>query len=216
MLPGGYTESWGALVARVYDAEAMKTSVRRGFAQAMDGVELLPLEKFFEAPSGTTIINLEISAREAMMDSTIEEEAKAQARAYERAGDDAFILVDDFVKAGDLLEANVVGALNSNMQFYQGLVDGGAFDLSEDQILADVWAQEEEVRSETRDWLYGFLIMAYTPLAPGQLEAYTDLSKTPQGAAMNAALFEGFDSMYADISYALGLAAARAMQVEDI
>jgi len=33
---------------------------------------------------------------------------------------------------------------------------------------------------------------------------------------MNAALLEGFDSMYSYISYALGLAAARAMKVEDI
>ena len=216
MLPGGFSDSWGATVARIYDTDAMQTAVRRGFADALEGVDISPLEAFFETPEGTTIINLEISAREAMMDTAIEDEAKQQSRAYERAGDDAFILVDEFVKAGDLLEANVVGALNSNMQFYRGLVDGGAFQLSEDQILADVWEQEEETRSETRDWLYGFLIMAYTPLAPGQLEAYTELSKTPEGAAMNAALFEGFDSMYSDISYALGLAAARAMQIEDI
>ncbi len=216
MLPGGYTDSWGAMVARIYDAEAMKTSVRRGFANALEGVDITPLEVFFDTPEGATIVNLELSAREAMMDSAIEEEAKEQARAFERAGDDAFILVDEFVKAGDLLEANLVGALNSNMQFYRGLVDGGAFELTEDQILAEVWQQEDETRAETRDWLYGFLIMAYLPLEPGQLEAYTALSKTHEGAAMNSALFEGFDNMYSDISYALGLAAARAMKVEDI
>ena len=216
MLPGGYNDSWGAMVARIYDTEAMQTSVRRGFARALDGVDLTPLEQFFETPAAATIVNLELSAREAMMDSTIEEEAKETARAYERAADDAFILVDEFVKAGDLLESNVVGALNSNMQFYRGLVDGGAFEVTEDQILADVWAQEEETRAETRDWLYGFLIMAYTPLEPGQIEAYTALSKTAEGAALNAALFEGFDSMFADISYALGLATARAMKVEEI
>ena len=216
MLPGGYNDNWGTVVARIYDKEAMETSVRRGFANALDGVDLTPLEQFFETPEGATIVNLELSAREAMMDSEIEEAAKEKARAYELAGDDAFVLVDEFVKAGDLLEANVVGALNSNMQFYQGLVDGGAFKLSEDQILADVWSQEDETRAETRDWLYGFLIMAYMPLEPGQLEAYTELSKTQAGAAMNAALFEGFDGMYADISYTLGLAAARAMQIEEI
>ena len=216
MLPGGYTESWGALVGRIYDKQAMETTVRRGFAAALEGVDITPLEQFFETPEGATIVNLELSAREAMMDSTIEEEAKEQARAYERAGDDAFVLVDEFVKAGDLLEANVVGALNSNLQFFRGLVDGGAFELSEDQMLADVWGQEAETRKDTREWLYGFLIMAYMPLEPGQLEAYTALSKTQAGSAMNAALFEGFDSMYANISYALGLAAARAMKVEEI
>ena len=216
MLPGGYSENWGAVVSRIYSTEAMQTSVRRGFANALQDVDIAPLQAFFDAPMGKTIVTLELSAREAMMDDAIEEHAKEQARAYERAGDDAFVLVDDFVKAGDLLEANVVGAMNSNMQFYRGLVDGGAFELSEEQILADVWEQEQETRADTRDWLYGFLIMAYSPLAPGELELYTELSKTAEGAAMNAALFEGFDSMYSYISYALGLAAARAMKVEDI
>ena len=216
MLPGGYSETWGAMVARIYDKEAMETSVRRGFAAALEGVDITPIETFFDSTMGSTIVNLELSAREAMMDDTIEEEARETARAYERAGDDTFVLIDEFVKAGDLLEANVVGALNSNIQFYRGLVDGGAFELSEDQILADVWSQEEQTREETRDWLYGFLTMAYAPLEPGQLEAYTALSKTEAGSAMNAALFEGFDGMYADISYALGLAAARAMKVEEI
>jgi hypothetical protein len=177
---------------------------------------LAPLEAFFDTPMGATIVNLELSAREAMMDETIEEAAKEQARAYELARDDAFLLVEDFIAAGDLLETNVVGALNSNIQFYHGLVDGGAFKLTEDEILADVWSQEDDIRSETRDWLYGFLIMAYAPLEPGQLEAYTALSKTPEGTAMTIALFEGFDAMYSDISYALGLAVARAMQAEEI
>ena len=204
------------MVARIYDTDAMQTVVKRGFANALDGVDIAPLETFFASDMGKRIVTLELSAREAMMDNAIEETAKEQARAFERARDDAFVLVDDFVKAGDLLEANVVGAMNSNMQFYRGLVDGGAFELSEEQILADVWEQEQETRADTRDWLYGFLIMAYTPLAPGELETYTELSKTKAGAAMNAALFEGFDNMYSDISYALGLAAARAMKVEDI
>ena len=216
MLPGGYSQRWGDVVARVYNTDAMEISVRRGFAKGLEGVDITALEAFFYSPRGARIVALEISAREAMMDEAIEDEAKAKARAFERAGDDAFVLVDEFVKAGDLLEANVVGALNSNIQFYRGLVDGGAFELSEAEILADVWDQEDETREETREWLYGFLIMAYTPLEPGALEAYTELSQTKAGKALTAALFEGFDSMYGDISYALGLAAAREMQAEEI
>lgn len=216
MLPGGYTEAFGASVARIYDLDAMRASVQAGFAQTLEGVDLAPLEVFFASQAGQRIVALELSAREAMMDEAIEEAAEDSARRFERAGDDIFHAVDAFVQAGDLLEANVVGALNTNMQFYRGLVDGGAFELSEEQILSDVWAQEEDTRADTRDWLYGFLIMAYQPLPPGELEAYTDLSRTPEGRALTAALFEGFDSMYAGISYGLGLAVAQAMKSEDI
>lgn len=216
MLPGGYSESWGDAVSRIYDIDAMETSVRRGFEAGLEGVNLAPLEAFFYTPLGAMIVDLELSARSAMMEQEIEDAAKERARSDERAGDDAFVLTDEFVKAGDLLEANVVGALNSNIQFYRGLVDGGAFALSEDEILADVWSQEEELRAETRDWLYGFLIMAYSPLEPGALETYTELVLTPEGGAMTRALFKGFDDMYGDISYALGLAAAQAMKAQDI
>lgn len=216
MLPGGYTDGWGAMAARIYDTDAMEIAVRRGFAIGLQNIDLAPLEAFFYSPRGERIVSLELSAREAMMDSAIEDAAREQARGYERAKDDAFVLVDDFVDAGDLLEANVVGALNSNIQFYRGLVDGGASELSEEDILSDVWSQEDETRSETRDWLYGFLIMAYSPLEAGELEAYTEFSKSVEGKALTAALFRGFDSMYSDISYALGLAAARAMQTEEI
>lgn len=216
MLPGGYSEGWGALVSKIYDTDSMEIVVQRGFAQGLEGTDLAPLEAFFYTPRGETIVSLELSAREAMMDEVIEADVKELARAYERARDDAFILVDDFVNSGDLLETNVAGALNSNVQFYRGLVDGGAFELTETEILSEVWDQEEETRTETRDWLYGFLIMAYTPLEPGDLEAYTALTLTPEGRAMTVALFQGFDTMYSDISYALGLAAAQMMQAEEI
>lgn len=216
MLPGGYSDSWGAMVARIYDTDAMEIAVRRGFAKGLEGVDLAPLEAYFYSPQGETIVSLELSARAAMMDPAIEEDAKERARAFERAGDDAFVLIDEVVAAGDLLEANVVGALNSNIQFYSGLVDGGAFELSEAEILADVWEQEEVTRADTRDWLYGFLIMAYSPLEPGAIEAYTAMSNTSEGKALTAALFQGYDSMYGDISYALGLATARAMRAEEI
>lgn len=216
MLPGGYSDSFGANVARIYDTDAMEQSVRAGFAAALDGTDINALEVFFASPLGTRIVALEISAREAMMDSAIEDAAKERARQYEAEDDAAFLKVQDFIKEGDLLEANVVGALNSNIQFYRGLVDGEAFALSEAEIVADVWEQVDATRAETREWLYAFLIMAYAPLDAEGFDAYAQLLNTPEGRVMTRALFQGFDSMYGDISYALGLACARAMQAEEI
>ena len=60
------------------------------------------------------------------------------------------------------------------------------------------------------------MLMAYTPLKQDQLEDYVALSATEEGRLMNRALFEGFNTMYDSISYALGLAAAREMQGEDL
>jgi hypothetical protein len=59
-------------------------------------------------------------------------------------------------------------------------------------------------------------MLAYGPLSSEVLGDYIDLSQTEAGKAMNRALFEGFDIMYEDISYALGLAVARQMQGQDL
>ncbi|NVK60443.1 MAG: hypothetical protein HWE37_10270, partial [Rhodobacteraceae bacterium] len=101
-------------------------------------------------------------------------------------------------------------------RFYLGLVDGGALEMSERDIADEVWSQEPETRADTREWLYGYLLMSYGPIADKDLEDYVALSSTEEGKAMNRALFDGFNAMYDEISYALGLAAAQQMMAQDL
>jgi hypothetical protein len=79
-------------------------------------------------------------------------------------------------------------------------------------MLSDVWAQEPRTRSETEEWVKSFLLMAYGPLSGDDLDTYIGVTDTPEGQQLNRALFDGFNGMYEDISYALGLAVARQMQ----
>jgi len=115
-----------------------------------------------------------------------------------------------------LIERNVMGALNSNLVFYNGLVDGGALEMSQADIVADVWSQEESVRDEARDWLNAFLLMAYEPLDKAELQAYIAFYQTPEGKVLNRAMFDAFDAMYEEVSYILGRALARHMQSEKL
>ena len=64
------------------------------------------------------------------------------------------------------------------------MVEGGALEMSEGEILADVWAQEEDTRADTEEWLYGFLLLAYQPLSDDQLDDYVALSASPEGRAL--------------------------------
>lgn len=115
-----------------------------------------------------------------------------------------------------MVERNVTTALNSNFQFMRGLADGDALDVSEDQMLADVTAEAEAIREDTEGWLYGYLLMAYSPLTDAQLQSYIDFSSTPAGQAVNRGLFSGFGAAYEDISYALGRAVALNMTARDL
>ncbi|MCA1777118.1 MAG: hypothetical protein LC676_16345 [Loktanella sp.] len=99
-----------------------------------------------------------------------------------------------------------------------GPVDGGGFPqgLGEEDVLADVWNQEPEIRSNTREWMSSFLLMAYAPLSDEELDDYIAFSQTDAGQDLNRLLFGGFDPLFVDISRELGLASSRYMQGADL
>ena len=100
--------------------------------------------------------------------------------------------------------------------FYLGLVDGGAFEASVDEVIEQTWAQESEIRRDTTNWMMGYLLLSYQPLDDSEIATLVAFTQTQAGRALNAAIFEGFGSMYADISYALGRAIALNMVALDL
>lgn len=215
MLAGG-DAMWEANVSRVYNKGKMIRTVRQALDAGLSDGDVATSLDFFQAATGRKVVGLETSARRAMLDVAVEENARASFTDLEGSDDARLAMVAEFVQANDLIEANVAGGLSSNYLFFRGLIDGGGMDADEKDILADVWAQEEEIRDDTREWVFGFSLLAYQPLSDDELRLYVDMSGSPAGQALNAALFDGFDAMYADIAYALGLAAAQAMQGQDL
>ncbi|SDE08837.1 DUF2059 domain-containing protein [Limimaricola pyoseonensis] len=218
MFDGRAPAGWSEAVSAIYDAEAMQQSLRDGMAEALDGAEIAPMIDFFADGPGRRLVALELSAREALLDEDVEAAAREAAALAMAEETPRFELVDRFVEANDLIEANLVGALNANYAFSLGLLEGGGFDgaLSEDEILLQVWSQEEEIRRSTTEWVYSFLNLAYQPAEEADLEAYIAFSETATGGDLNRAMFEAFDAMFSDISRDLGRAAAAAMAGQDI
>jgi hypothetical protein len=209
---------WAATVERIYDYDMMEGMVRTDFMTSLEEADLAPLIGFFGSEQGQMIIGLEVSARRALLDDAVEEAAKEAAAIASADGDPRIALVGEFVDINNLIETNVEDALNSNLAFYGGLVDGRAFDgaLSEEQILSDVWSQEQEIRESTTEWIYSFLFMAYQPLADADLQAYIAFSETEAGGEINRAMFESFDRLFTGISHSLGRAAANEMTMQEL
>jgi hypothetical protein len=220
MFPGKGGSSWRATVALVYDEPAMLKRFQTAFARHVesDPATMDAVAAWFDTPLGQRILTLEIEARRALMDEAVEEAARL--RADEMAADDdpRMAALRDFAAANDLIEQNVQGALNANLGFYQGMSEAGAFgdDMTEEQMLSDVWGQEPDIRRETEEWLFPFLALAYGPLSDAELQGYTDFSETAAGRKMNTALFAAFDAVFVQISRDLGRAAARQMVGDDI
>jgi hypothetical protein len=220
LFPGGGGARWQAAVARIYDAAAMERRFSQVFgAEIGDEPEAMAaIVDFFGDARGQRIVTLEIEARRALLDEAVEDAAKVAFQDMEAERDPRIGLLQRFAEANDLIEQNVAGALNSNLAFYRGLSEGGAFGeaMAEPDILADVWSQEADIRAETEDWLFPYLALAYQPLPDEDVEAYIAFSETGAGEALNAALFAAFDAIFTDISEELGRSAAQLLSGQDI
>lgn len=216
MLGGQGGVGWEAQVRAIYDPDRMAEAVRTELESALQGEMLEQVIAFYASDLGGRIVSLENSARVAMQDADIEEAARARHAQLDGTDDARFDLISRYIDAGDMISRNVTSAMNSNLYFLRGLVDGKAMEMNEEDMLADVSGDMEEIRQDTISWLFGYLLLAYHPLDQGELERYIDFARTEAGVALNRALFDGFGKAYDDISYALGRAVALNMAAQDI
>lgn len=218
LFPDRGGDGWSATVSRIYNADAMNGAMLERFEADLGEIDPAPLLAFFESERGRRIIGVEISARRALLDPDVEEAAEVAAMELREADPARFGLLEEFVEVNDLIESNVMGAMNSNYAFYIGLMEGEAFDdgLTERDILADVWEQEAEIRADTEAWVYSYLALAYDPLSDEDIEAYIAISETEEGRALNRAMFAAFDELFVSISRRLGYGAAGFMAGQDI
>lgn len=213
--PGG---DWDATVAGIYAPARVLPIFEAAFAGALETEDTAPMRAFFAGDLGRRAVDLEVSAREALLDPEIEDSAKLKLADMMATHDPRVARIEAFAEAGNLIEANVAGGLNANLAFWHGLIEGGGFQdpPEEADILSDVWSQAPAIREETRDWLLSFLNLAYQPLSDAELDGYIAFSATPAGATLNRAIFTAFDAVFVDVSRELGRAAGRRLAGQDI
>lgn len=211
-LAGNGGSSWHAEVARIYDPARLRPIVD-GVLQtelADRPAHIAAIIAFFRSDLGERVVTLELSARRALQDDAIEEAAHATLDRMEANNDVRLRLLRDYVTQNDLVELNVVSALNANLAFLRALsMASGGDRMPEVEILAQVRAQEDEVRRDTDRWMMTFASLAYAPLTDDELRAYADFSRTEAGIALNNALFSAFDTVFSQVSGDLGTAVGR-------
>lgn len=221
LLEGQDDAAWQAVINLIYNPDKMTGRFNTALAAALgDDAQtvLADSEAFFGSPTGQRALTLEIEARMALLDAGAEAAAKDAWLGLAQSNPERAAQIERFAVLNDLIESNVMGALNANLDFFRGLSAAGAFGdpMPEEQMLTEVWAQEPDIRTETTDWLYPFLMLSYQSLSDAELQEYIDFSASPSGQKMNAAVFVAFDAVMRDISGELGAAAGRLMVGQDI
>lgn len=219
MFPAGGGDDWKAEVGQIYDAPRLQTAFLQALQDELsaDPQALDDILAFFGSDLGQRVVGLEIEARRAFLDTAAEEAARVAAEDAASARDPKVALIRRMIEASELIEMNVAGALSGSLAFMTGMAQSGAYGaMPQDQILSDVWGQEEQVRADTSTWLHAYLGLAYAPLSEAELESYVAFWEGRAGQRLNAALFTAFDRVFREVSLDLGRAAGRAMQGRDI
>ncbi|MGZ3216542.1 hypothetical protein [Paracoccus sp. T5] len=208
---------WPSIVARIHDTGRLEEMFRAGAVDALDRVNGDRLDaglRFYEDGLGQRLVALETGARRNLLDEETEAEAL---EAFERALDQDAPRAEQILRLidrADLVAPNVASGLNASLAFSRGFADGGGFDmpLTDEQAMAEAWAQQEQIEVDATEWLQGFLMLAYAPLTDAEMETYIAYASSPEGQALAQVLFAAFDRVFAQTSYDMGLAAALRLQ----
>ena len=216
MFPGRGGAAWRLVVQNIYAPDSMVARFRAAFDRELAETDIAGLLKFYHSPVGQRVTEAEVRSRKAITSDAVEEAARAAHSALLDENPDRASLLVEFVGLNDLIERNVAGAMTTNLAFFRGLAEGGAFQMGEGEMMSMVWEQETEIRDDTTGWVYAYLTLTYEVLSDAEFRDFTAVSATDAGRALNRALFAGFYEAFQSISFDLGRGAAGFMVGEDL
>ncbi len=220
MLDAAGGETWRDAVRQIYAPERILPEFTGALEAnlAQSKTDIGPAIAFFRSDFGKQATALEISARRALLDPDVEDASRLTLEEMRAEENPRIGLIDAFVEANDLVETNVSSGLNANYAFYNGLRDAGAIgtEMTEDDVVAEVWSQEDAIRQETDTWVHAYLTMAYAPLSDDQIRQYIAVSGEPGAQALNRAMSDAYETVFSDISRQLGRAAGAVLAGQDL
>ncbi|QDY68942.1 DUF2059 domain-containing protein [Qingshengfaniella alkalisoli] len=216
MLDGRGGDRWLERVRDINAPNALEAELRQSFTQAMVVEHVGDVAAFFESPLGAKIVTLELSARHALLEPGIEDHSRTQIENADRATREKLQQIEEFVRANDLVNANVAAAMNSNIAFLEGMRSAGGLPGLDGSIVDMTVMQEPEIRESAESWLMSYLFLAYQPLSEQELDSYIVFSETDAGQALNSALLTAFDRVFVQTSRETGEAAGQVIASRDI
>ncbi|TGN45156.1 DUF2059 domain-containing protein [Paracoccus liaowanqingii] len=216
-LIAGQGPDWARTIGRIHDPARLERLFRDSLAEALARTDAGLVDRalgFHASELGQQVVGLEISARRAMLEEGVEPLARQSFAEALDQGAPRARAIRDIIDRADLISPNVAGGLNAALAFARGFAEGDGFDMAPDpqQIVRDAWAQRDQIETEATAWLQGFLMLAYAPLSDAELAAYGAWAASAEGQALSRIVFAGFDGVFEQTSYEMGLAAALRLQ----
>ena len=189
---------WAETVRRLYDPERLETELRAVVKENLDPDVAAQALLFFDSELGRNIVDLEVQARQAMLNPELEAAAL-------RAGVDAADDIVHMIELRDLITRNTDTAVAAQDAFFAGLIASGAGP----DTAPNTESQRAAIERSTEEWLRGYYALAQSPLSADDRAIYSAFWDTEVGEALDEVLYTGFGASYTALSFALGQAAGR-------
>ncbi|WP_134726629.1 hypothetical protein [Paracoccus luteus] len=208
---------WAQAVRRIATPDRLARGLRAGLDQAIADMGARPPAPLAEAVAfwtgdlGRRALSLQLSARVALVDPGVEAAASAAfAEAMARA-DPRAAQVTRLIAAADLVDPAVALSLNMGMAMLRGLRDAGglAVPLSDDDIAAEVAAQEAQLRAQLAGWAEALLYLSCAGLTDAEVEVLIAIAASPGGRELSALADRAALVALTDVARSLGRASAR-------
>jgi hypothetical protein len=211
---------WAAAVARIYDPAVLRPAFEAALAEALavrPGGEEAALA-FFGSELGQRILGLEIAARRALLDDPQREAAEVAAERMGEARDPRLRQIRRLVETTDMIELGTTATLSAYLAFQEGMAETAPAGLAPrpEDLPAQVYALEAQIRADTATWVISYMTLAYSPLTEAEVDAYIAFFDSEAGRDVNAALATAFEATLTPVSRDLGRAAGRSLAGRDI
>lgn len=207
--------TWARSLDKVYSLSRMSETYEAAMRDllAKDPTLVADASVFLGSDLGQRIIGLELEARRTSLDPMAMGAAQEVYSEMQRTDTERLALIERLVVAADLIEGNVSTALNANVAFSRAMAAASAPGqaVDEEQLLANVWAQEADIRTQVAEFVYPLMTLAYSPLSTEDLTAYVDFFESDVGQRFNLVVMASFEPVMIDLSAHLGAEAGRLM-----
>ena len=208
--------NFGVSISQIYDKKSLSSKVKQMFSKALPTATANSLIAFYKSELGVQVSQLEVSARRAISDPSIEKYVIDRALEAEVQGKSRPQLLRSAINKMDWVKQNLAGAYEARFAFLAALSEVEALRLDQARIFTLMQSDQEALSLEIEEWLLGYMYMAYSPLSDDELAAYMRFQASPEGMALNEVLFDTFSRLNTENAEKLGQFTASALSAQDL
>ena len=217
LFTGAPSAVWTEAVDAIFDEMILLDGLRDTLAAGLSPEAAGAAIAFYTSEPGAQIARLELAARRALLDETVEETAIREVGDALRDREPQAIRMRDYVDRVGMIEEETASAMTLSLAFTNGLRDGGALGaVDEAAILRDLYDRVPQIRQDVTERIYAYFWLAYGPLEEKTIETYLAFLEGEDGTALMEATFAAYDAVYMQASRQLGLVAASQMRGSDL